>query len=88
MDLFIRYKFPLLFVGHTSTGKTTFVMDKLINGLDRDLFVPLTIQFSKHTQANQVQVCCVHRLVVVLLTQLLNNVAIIINMFILGYSAI
>ena len=58
MDMFIRYELPILFIGPTGTGKSAYVMDKLMNGLDRDLFIPLVIHFSASTRAMQVQVCC------------------------------
>ncbi|XP_049610508.1 dynein axonemal heavy chain 12-like [Syngnathus scovelli] len=55
MDICITYGMPLLLAGPTGTGKSVYVMEKLMNGLDKDLFLPLAINFSARTTANQTQ---------------------------------
>ncbi|XP_061667239.1 dynein axonemal heavy chain 12-like [Syngnathoides biaculeatus] len=55
MDICITYGIPLLLAGPTGTGKSVYVMEKLMNGLDKDLFLPLSINFSARTTANQTQ---------------------------------
>ena len=59
--MFVRYEAPILFIGPTGTGKSTYVTDKLMNGLAKDLFIPLIVNFSAHTKSMQVQVCCYNR---------------------------
>uniref|UniRef100_A0A3B4UUS5 Dynein axonemal heavy chain 12 n=1 Tax=Seriola dumerili TaxID=41447 RepID=A0A3B4UUS5_SERDU len=46
LDLCISYRVPLLFVGTTGTGKSVYVKDKLMNNLDKDLYLPFFINFS------------------------------------------
>jgi len=55
MDLMIEHNRPFMFIGPTGTGKTAYVKDKLLNGLDKDKFQPLVINFSAQTRAGQVQ---------------------------------
>ncbi|KAG8186375.1 hypothetical protein JTE90_026794 [Oedothorax gibbosus] len=55
MDLAIRHKRPLLLVGPTGTGKTAYVQDKMMKGLDRETYVPSFIAFSTQTSASQAQ---------------------------------
>ncbi|KAK5669543.1 hypothetical protein QVD99_003934 [Batrachochytrium dendrobatidis] len=55
MDLMILHDIPLLLVGPTGTGKSKYISSKLLNGISRDMFLPLAINFSARTSANQVQ---------------------------------
>ena len=56
MDVMIRNNRSLLFVGPTGTGKSVYVKDKLMNGLDKEMYQPLVVNFSAQTKAGQIQV--------------------------------
>ncbi|XP_051515044.1 dynein axonemal heavy chain 12-like [Myxocyprinus asiaticus] len=62
MDLCIQYGMPLLLVGPTGTGKSVYVKEKLMNNLDKDLYLPFFINFSARTSANQTQNVIMSRL--------------------------
>nr|XP_061802869.1 dynein axonemal heavy chain 12-like [Nerophis lumbriciformis] len=55
MHICISYGVPLLLSGPTGTGKSVYVKQKLMNGLDKELFLPLLVNFSARTTANQTQ---------------------------------
>eukprot|EP00842_Homolaphlyctis_polyrhiza_P003881 jgi/Hompol1/4494/HPOL_003652-RA len=55
MDLMIVHDIPMLLVGPTGTGKSKYISSKLLNGVPRDVFIPLSINFSARTSANQIQ---------------------------------
>ncbi|KNE55583.1 hypothetical protein AMAG_01474 [Allomyces macrogynus ATCC 38327] len=55
LDLFIMHNMRTLFVGPTGTGKSVYVANKLLNGVPSDKFIPLFVNFSAQTSANQVQ---------------------------------
>ncbi|XP_016404673.1 dynein heavy chain 12, axonemal [Sinocyclocheilus rhinocerous] len=62
MDLCIQYGMPLLLVGPTGTGKSVYVKEKLMNNLDKELFLPFFVNFSARTSANQTQNIIMSRL--------------------------
>ncbi|XP_071816044.1 dynein axonemal heavy chain 12-like isoform X3 [Apostichopus japonicus] len=55
MDICIRHKRGIMFVGPTGTGKSVYVKDKLMNHLSKDDYLPLFVNFSAQTSANQTQ---------------------------------
>ena len=57
MDILIRHNKPVMLVGHTGTGKSVYIKDKLMNELDKDKFIPAFLNFSAQTSAGQTQVC-------------------------------
>lgn len=56
MEIMFSNNKPLLFVGPTGTGKSVYIKDKLMNGIDKNLFTPAFVNFSAQTSANQTQV--------------------------------
>lgn len=56
MEIMFSNNKPLLFVGPTGTGKSVYIKDKLMNGIDKNLFIPAFVNFSAQTSANQTQV--------------------------------
>ncbi|KAG1961895.1 dynein heavy chain 12, axonemal [Pimephales promelas] len=62
MDLCIQSGMPLLLVGPTGTGKSVYVKEKLMNNLDKDLFLPFFVNFSARTSASQTQNIIMSRL--------------------------
>ncbi len=55
MDVAIRGHIPILLVGPTGTGKSVYIKEKLLNGLEKDAFNPVFLTFSAQTTANQTQ---------------------------------
>ena len=55
IDLLVQNNIPTLLVGPTGTGKTKYISSKLLNGLPKDIYIPMFVNFSAQTSANQVQ---------------------------------
>ncbi|RMX38335.1 hypothetical protein pdam_00005508 [Pocillopora damicornis] len=55
MEIMFNNNKPLLLVGPTGTGKSVYIKDKLMNGINRDVFIPAFVNFSAQTSANQTQ---------------------------------
>ncbi|XP_015752501.1 PREDICTED: dynein heavy chain 12, axonemal-like [Acropora digitifera] len=55
MEIMFNNNKPLLFVGPTGTGKSVYIKDKLMTGINKDMFIPAFVNFSAQTSANQTQ---------------------------------
>jgi dynein heavy chain len=55
MDVMITHNIPLLMVGPTGTGKSKYISGKLLNGMSKNMYIPLFVNFSARTSANQTQ---------------------------------
>lgn len=55
LNVLIKNNIHVLACGPTGTGKSVVVTDKIMNGLDSSIFIPLIINFSARTSANQTQ---------------------------------
>ena len=52
----VKNTLPLMFIGTTGTGKSILVKDMFLNHISKDRYVPMFLQFSAQTSANQTQV--------------------------------
>eukprot|EP00056_Hartaetosiga_gracilis_P013585 m.226506 g.226506 ORF g.226506 m.226506 type:complete len:4004 (+) comp13864_c0_seq2:104-12115(+) len=55
MDVLIRNRVPLLFVGPTGTGKSVYIKEKLLLEMDKSIYIPLFLTFSARTTSTQTQ---------------------------------
>lgn len=56
IDVCVKHNQPLSYIGPTGTGKSAYVKEKLMKGMDPEVYTPFFLNFSAQTSANQVQV--------------------------------
>ena len=55
VDTLVTHNVPVLLAGNTGTGKTILVRDRLLNGIDRDIYQNIFLNFSAQTSARASQ---------------------------------
>ncbi|KAI9333781.1 dynein heavy chain and region D6 of dynein motor-domain-containing protein [Zopfochytrium polystomum] len=55
LELLVMNNQPYLLIGPTGTGKSKYIASKMMSGLPKDKYLPIFINFSARTSANQIQ---------------------------------
>jgi len=55
LEILRKQNYNILCTGPTGTGKTSIIMERILKGGDSDKYMPIIINFSARTNANQIQ---------------------------------